>query len=358
MNGLLNLSYPPKKLHHGGRLRSAAKHYNLPLEDWIDLSTGINPNGWPVKSIPAALWQRLPEDDDELVKVACHYYDVPSLLPVAGSQAAIQALPQLRQQSRVCLLSPSYTEHAHAWQRANHHVNTVTAEQINDALPDTDVLVIINPNNPTGTVFPVEQVLDWHTQLAKRGGWLIVDEAFMDVTPKQSIAPHTTLPGLIVLRSLGKFFGLAGTRVGFVCANKTLLAQLDAVLGPWTICNASRWVAIQALQDTIWQEGTRNNLIKENARLLSLLSQHHLPPNGGCAFFQWVNTPHAAMIHEHLLHQGILTRLFNTPQSLRFGLPGTELDWGRLNEALIGITNMKGRKMDKQSAIRHFNVDS
>ncbi len=338
---MLNSSCPPEKLHHGGRLRTAAKRYNIPLEDWVDLSTGINPNGWPVKIIPAAMWQRLPEDDDELIEVACRYYGAPSLLPVAGSQAAIQALPQLRQQSRVCLLSPSYTEHAHAWQRADHHVTTVTPEQIDDALPDTDVLVIINPNNPTGAVFSVEQLLDWHSQLAKRGGWLIVDEAFMDVTPKQSIASHTASPGLIVLRSLGKFFGLAGVRVGFVCANETLLAQMDVVLGPWTISNASRWVAIQALQDYGWQERTRLNLVKENERLLSLLSQHNLPPDGGCEFFLWVNTPHAATIHERLLRQGILTRLFNTPQSLRFGLPGTEVEWGRLSEILIGIADIR-----------------
>jgi len=327
-------SYPPEKLHHGGRLRTAAKYYNIPIEDWIDLSTGINPNGWPVETIPAALWRRLPEDNDELIEVARHYYGAPSLLPVAGSQAAIQALPQLRRQSRVYLLSPSYAEHAHAWQRTNHVVKTVTPEHINDVLPDTDVLIIINPNNPTGAVFPVEQLLDWHTQLVKRGGWLIIDEAFMDGTPRQSIVPHTASPGLIVLRSLGKFFGLAGARVGFVCANETLLAQLDAVLGPWTISNASRWVATQALQDTTWQENTRNNLTRGSEHLLSLLSRHHLAPDGGCALFQWINTPHAATIHEKLLHQGILTRFFNTPQSLRFGLPGIELEWAQLDRAL------------------------
>ncbi len=336
-----NSSYLLKKLHHGGRLREAAKRYNRPLKDWVDLSTGINPNGWPAKDIPAEIWQRLPEDDDGLVEAACRYYGAPTLLPIAGSQAAIQTLPYLRQQSRVCLLSPSYAEHAHAWQCANHLVKTVMPAQINDALPETDVLVIINPNNPTGTVFSVEQILDWHTQLAKRGSWLIVDEAFMDVTPEQSVASYTALPGLIVLRSLGKFFGLAGVRVGFVCTNETLLAQLDAALGPWAISNVSRWVAIQALQDTTWQEDARNNLMTGSKRLLSLLSQHHLPPTGGCAFFQWVNMPHAAMIHKYLLCQGILTRFFDAPQSLRFGLLGGEIEWDRLAEALNSIDSTK-----------------
>ncbi len=341
MYGLHSASYPAKNLHHGGQCRAAAMRYNIPLEDWIDLSTGINLNGWPVKDIPADLWQRLPEDDDELVEVACQYYGAPSLLPVAGSQAAIQALPRLRESSRVSILSPSYAEHAHAWQRTNHQVKTVTPEEINDALPDTDVLVIINPNNPTGTVFSVEQLLDWHIQLAQHGGWLIVDEAFMDATPEQSIASYTNRPGIIVLRSLGKFFGLAGTRVGFVCSDKTLLTQLDAVLGPWPISTASRWIAILALRDTVWQAQTHHNLAKESKRLLSLLSSHGIIPDGGCAFFQWVKMPHAVAIHESLARQGILTRLFDAPQSLRFGLPGLEVEWDRLSEALAKITEIK-----------------
>ena len=341
MHGLYSAPYPAKKLHHGGQCRAAAMRYNIPLADWVDLSTGINPNGWPVKDIPADLWQRLPEDEDELLEVACQYYGAPSLLPVAGSQAGIQALPRLREHSRVSILSPSYAEHAHTWQRANHSVKTVAHEQIDDALPDTDVLVIVNPNNPTGAVFPVEQLLDWHTQLAKSGGWLIVDEAFMDATPELSIASYTDRPGIIVLRSLGKFFGLAGTRVGFVCAHKTLLAQLDALLGPWPISTASRWVAIQALQDTVWQEQTRHKLAKGSERLLSLLSQYDHTPDGGCAFFQWVNTPYHKTIHEKLARQGILTRFFSTPQSLRFGLPGAEIKWNRLSEALANITEIR-----------------
>jgi len=348
LHHLHSAPYPAKKLHHGGQCRAAAARYNIPLEDWIDLSTGINPNGWPVKDIPSDSWQRLPEDDDELVEVACQYYGAPTLLPVAGSQAAIQALPRLREfshvASRVCVLSPSYAEHAHAWQRANHTVKAVTTdtpEQINDALPDTDILVVINPNNPTGTVFSVEQLLDWHAQLAQRGGWLIVDEAFMDTTPEQSVASYTDRPGLIVLRSLGKFFGLAGTRVGFVCAHETLLAQLDTLLGPWPISTASRWVAIQALRDTTWQAQTRLNLAGDSKRLHALLTKHGLTPDGGCAFFQWVCTPQAETIHEKLAQQGILTRLFSTPQSLRFGLPSVVNEWEQFDRILTRISDIK-----------------
>ncbi len=324
-------------LHHGGRLRTAAVRYAIPLEDWLDLSTGINPDGWPVKTMPASIWARLPEDEDELNTIAGYYYGTDSILPVAGSQAAIQALPQLRKPSRVNVLNPGYAEHAHAWQRANHSVSAVTPQQIESTLAATDVLVIIHPNNPTGDTFPVETILAWHAHLARRGGWLVVDEAFIDATPEHSIVSQTTSPGLIVLRSLGKFFGLAGARVGFVCAQTELLAQLNALLGPWTISTPARWVASQALQDKTWQKTTRQYLIQQSRRLQTLLVQHHLSPDGGCALFQWVQSPDAQSIHDKLAHQGILTRCFKHPSSLRFGLPRTETDWQRLDRALANM---------------------
>lgn len=321
-------------LHHGGRLRAAAAQFAIPLENWLDLSTGINPNGWPVKTPPAATWARLPDDDDELNATACRYYDADFLLSVAGSQAAIQTLPQLRASSRVSVLSPGYAEHAHAWKRNNHLVSPIAADQIEAALPDTDVLIIIHPNNPTGAVFPSAQLLDWHGQLAARNGWLIVDEAFMDATPEFSIASHASKPGLIVLRSLGKFFGLAGARVGFVCAHPALLTALKNLLGPWSVNAPARWMAIQALQDIHWQKETCQQLLNTSNRLKTLLARHQLMPSGGCALFQWAHSRHASYLFEKLATQGILVRLFNNPPSLRFGLPGNRLDWQRLDSAL------------------------
>jgi len=111
-------------------------------------------------------------------------------------------------------------------------------------------------NNPTGEVTPLHKLWAWHSELAARGGWLIVDEAFMDATPTDSLlstlprfAQKALPPGLIVLRGLGKFFGLAGARVGFVGASPSFLEDLEDALGPWTISAPSRWLAIQALRD-------------------------------------------------------------------------------------------------------------
>jgi cobalamin biosynthesis protein CobC len=236
-------------LEHGGRLIQAVARYGIPLVDWLDLSTGINPDGWPVPALPPEVWQRLPEDGDGLEAAARAYYGTDSLLLVAGSQAAIQTLPQLRVSGRVGVIHPGYAEHAHAWRRARHSVLAVSTEQLNDAVPQLDVLVLIHPNNPTGALLPLEQMLDWHVQLASRGGWLMVDEAFIDATPPASLARYSDRPGLIVLRSLGKFFGLAGARVGSVLAERALLDRLAERLGPWTVTGPSRHIATRALAD-------------------------------------------------------------------------------------------------------------
>ncbi len=373
-------------LHHGGRLRQAAEHYGIPLAAWLDLSTGINPNGWPVPAVPAAAWSRLPEDEDGLEQEARAYYGAEHLLPVAGSQAAIQTLPWLRPPCRVGVLSPGYAEHAAAWRRAGHEVRAVSAEEMarslswsyrehhvnsheaasrtldherlsrdfhtksgaragsgpdqpvaEEILESSDVLVLIHPNNPTGARFPQDKLLDWHARLAARGGWLVVDEAFMDVTPEASLCPLTSRPNLIVLRSLGKFFGLAGARLGFVCAQPPLLAALHHRLGPWTVNAPARWVATLALADGDWHAQARPRLAAAGERLRALLARQGLAPAGGCALFQWSVTPQAPQLHQALARQGILTRLFQEPASLRLGLPGSEADWARLERALAGL---------------------
>ncbi len=325
-------------VEHGGKLRAAAQRYGIALAEWIDLSTGINPHGWPLPAIPASAWARLPEDEDELVAAASAFYGAPELLPVAGSQAAIQTLPQLRPHSRVAILSPAYAEHQHAWRKAGHEVVAVAPERVAEAVHCADVVVLVNPNNPTGHTFDADQLLQWRVRLAARGGWLIVDEAFMDVTPEQSIAAHTAQAGLIVLRSLGKFFGLAGARVGFVLAQGALLRQMQALLGPWSVAGPARFVATAALRDLDWHARMRQLLPQQSARLAAMLSWHGIAPSGGTALFQSVVIDRAESLHEQLARQGLFTRLFADAPRLRFGLPGDEPQWQRLDAALSGVT--------------------
>jgi cobalamin biosynthetic protein CobC len=342
-------------LEHGGKLRAAAARYNVPLDEWLDLSTGINPNTWQgvwqgtgqEVMPPLSAWARLPEEGDGLHEAACGYYGATDLLPVAGSQAAIQALPKMRSKSRVAVLVPSYNEHAHAWQRAGHKVDLVAAEQLEVAIDCYDVVVVVNPNNPTGVCFEPQTLLDWHQRLTARDGWLMVDEAFMDSTPADSLAACANRDGLIVLRSLGKFFGLAGARVGFVLASKTLLQPLAEELGPWAVSGPARWLATQALLDKAWHAVTRERLTRESARLNRLLSDYHLLPDAGTSLFQSVlfqpllfqstATTQAESIHEQLAQQGIFTRLFTDLPRLRFGLPADEVAWQRLQQALSAL---------------------
>lgn len=321
-------------LEHGGRLLAAARAYGIPAADWLDLSTGVNPHGWPVPSVPAEVWRRLPEDEDELVDAASRYYGVPQVLPVAGTQAAIMVLPALRRPGRVGMLQPSYAEHAHAWRRHGHEVLPWTPDT---GVAGLDALVLVQPNNPTGAHFSVGQLRHWHAELAARGGWLLIDEAFADAVPEASVLSHCPQPGLIVLRGLGKFFGLAGARVGFVLAEQPLLDQLHEALGPWTLPGPSRWIARQALADSEWQADMRNHLHAASARLAGLLAAHGLRPDGGTALFQWLATPQAETLQHELSRRGILIRRFAEPASLRFGLPGSEAEWQRLAEALAEV---------------------
>lgn len=333
-------------LAHGGRLRQAAADYAIPLADWLDLSTGINPQGWPVAlnaaALPPEVWQRLPEDNDGLEAAAAAYYGVApeNLLPVAGSQAAIQMLPQLFSNAQVVCLGPLYAEHPAAWEAAGHNVSHFSTGALEAASNMTEVVVLCNPNNPTATLLPRERLLKAIARLGIRNSWMLVDEAFADaLPPEHSLAPlagSETAPNLIVFRSLGKFFGLAGIRVGFVCATPAIIALLRQRLGPWALSGPARAVARQALADTAWQTATRTRLHQDSTRLAQLLSPlgeiSHTPL---FCYLPLAAQPGAATrLADFFAQHGILIRRFDTPEALRFGLPGDETGWQRLTTAV------------------------
>ena len=316
-------------LEHGGKLRDAiARHGG---GDWIDLSTGINPIGYPAPALAPDAWQRLPEPDPELVRAACAYYGAPDLLPVAGTQAAIQALPRLRAPARVSVSAPSYAEHAHHWSRHGHTLRQVAYADLDAAVRASDVVVVVNPNNPTGAIVTPDRLLAWHGQLAARGGWLVVDEAFGDTAPAASIAAHADRPGLVVLRSVGKFFGLAGLRLGFVAAAAPLLAQLEDLLGPWAVSGPAQRVALAALRDRGWQAATQARLARDGERMRALLP----PGAAGTPLFHWWPEARPEAFHEHMARRAIWVRLFrDAARGIRIGLPASEAHWQRLEQAL------------------------
>jgi cobalamin biosynthesis protein CobC len=325
-------------LEHGGNLWKASRMYGIPRHAWIDLSTGINPHSLLATMPPPALWRDLPQTLDLLEQTAAEYYDADNLCAVAGSQAAIQWLPALRQRffglSNVAVPAVGFAEHRRCW-GLWHDTRTWTAADIDRILPDVDVLVVINPNNPTGERFSQDQLLAWHEQLAARDGWLIVDEAYMDTTPEQSLAAVSDRAGLFVLRSLGKFFGLGGIRVGFTLGEREMISALEELMGPWSIASPSRWIAEHALRDKAWQSAMRVQLEAESTELEAIL--RHVFPNesiAGTHLFKTLWLPQAQELYQHLAQQGILVRLTDEGTAVRVGLPGDDSQWTALSKVL------------------------
>jgi cobalamin biosynthetic protein CobC len=365
---------------HGGALNAAAEFFNIPREDWLDISTGINPTSWPVPQIPTRIWQRLPEEqlegEESLEQAALEHYlnlkqlkantldnyqlnkkssqenvqiTAANILPCAGSQQGIRLLPFLyaahqhgrKYEAKVWVTSGSYAEHGIAWEEQGHRVRKVACDKISELLTQqpVDVLILLNPDNPSGHRWPAEQLLKWWSILHRRGGWLIVDEAFMDMTPEHSIADSAEREGLFVLRSLGKFFGLAGVRLGFVVAAAKNIQRLRKMLGPWSISHPAQYLGRLALQDTAWINQQRYDLSKQSLRLASLIKHYSYCQCEGTDLFQTVYHEKSESLFNQLAQQGILVRYLpktsKTLAGLRFGLLGNnEEHWQRLDKAL------------------------
>ncbi|MFM0209710.1 threonine-phosphate decarboxylase CobD [Paraburkholderia sediminicola] len=320
---------------HGGNLHEAAERYGIPYAQWLDLSTGINPHGYPVPPVPAEAWRRLPDDGDGFAACAARYYGAPDaahVLPVAGSQAAIRALPALLPRARVGIAPLTYSEYVPAFERAAHEI--VPLDVSWDILPDALThVVVVNPNNPTAEHLSAGKLLHWHAQLTSRGGTLLVDEAFADTMPSASLAASTHLDGLIVLRSPGKFFGLAGVRAGFVLGAPARLDALRRTLGAWTVSGPARHAVKAAFEDDLWQQQMRTRLAAESARLVNLLHAQGLATQS-TPLFAWTHDARAAALHEALAQRGVWTRLFTASGSVRFGLPASDAEWARFEASL------------------------
>ncbi|MFL9888734.1 threonine-phosphate decarboxylase CobD [Paraburkholderia agricolaris] len=326
---------PLNAVVHGGNLHEAAQRYGIPYAQWLDLSTGINPHGYPVPPVPADAWRRLPDEGDGFAACAARYYGAPDaahVLPVAGSQAAIRTLPSLLPCARVGIAPLTYSEYAPAFERAGHQI--VPLDVSWDTLPEPLThVVVVNPNNPTAEHLSAGKLLHWHAQLRTRGGTLLIDEAFADTMPSASLAASTHLDGLIVLRSPGKFFGLAGVRAGFVLGAPALLDALRHRLGAWTVSGPARHAVKAAFEDPAWQQQMRTRLDTESARLVSLLHAQGFATRS-TPLFAWTDDAHAAALHEALAQRGVWSRLFTASGSVRFGLPASEAEWMRFEESL------------------------
>ncbi|MBF0247606.1 MAG: threonine-phosphate decarboxylase [Alphaproteobacteria bacterium] len=328
-------------IRHGGDMAWAERTFGVPghVRGWLDLSTGINPVPYPLEVPPGDVLARLPGAADmaALESAARGAYGVPdgaAIVAAPGTQALIQILPTLFPAGDVTIMGPTYGEHAMAWRAAGHAVHGVASICAQAALPPP-YGVVVHPNNPDGRVQTVEGLTAFAEEMHERGGVLVVDEAFADVSPEVSVTSHADTPGLVVLRSFGKFFGLAGVRLGFAVTTPDFAAKLSARLGPWAVSGLALWAGARALGDGRWIEDTRLRLCRDAVRLDGLLDKAGLAVVGGTDLFRLVQSPDARQVFEKLARAGILARSFDDhPNWLRFGLPGAEEDWARLEEAL------------------------
>lgn len=323
---------------HGGSLgRARALFPDAPLP-WIDLSTGINPHSYPHPPISATALSRLPEPADaaRLGQIAADAYGAPSpahVVAAPGTQILLPLVMGLVPPGDATVLSPTYAEHARAAVLVGH-----TVRETGDLadLAAADLAVVVNPNNPDGRVTPRAELVALARALERRGGLLVVDEAFMEVGPAaESLAGDVARLPVVVLRSFGKFFGLAGVRLGFALAAEATAAWLASRLGPWVVSGPALEIGTAALADRGWQSSMRRHLETESERLDGLIRKAGLTPCGGTALFCLARHERAAELFVVLGAHGILVRRFERDAALlRFGLPGDEAAWARLARAL------------------------
>ncbi|PDQ20010.1 threonine-phosphate decarboxylase [Mesorhizobium sanjuanii] len=323
---------------HGGSLGRARALFPQAPQPFVDLSTGINPHSYPLFELPATALSRLPEAARlrELADVAASAYGAPSAAHVAaapGTQILLPRVASLVRPGKALVLGPTYAEHSRAAAIAGHAVAEVDDFE---ALAAADLAIIVNPNNPDGRVVERERLLRLAGKLRAKGGLLVVDEAFMDVGPRaESLAGDVGQGGVVVLRSFGKFFGLAGLRLGFALTDTLTVERLEAQFGPWAVAGPALEYGIRALADTDWQVEMRRRLTEDAVRLDALFDRFGVSVAGGTTLFRYVRLPDAAGLFSALGERGVLLRHFSDrPHVLRAGLPGSDEEWRRLESAL------------------------
>ncbi|MDB5525402.1 MAG: cobC [Rhizobium sp.] len=335
---------------HGGGLSVAIAAYGGGSDEWLDLSTGINPNTPELPEIPAEIWNRLP--DRGLVdaaraaardwyfccgsKVSSSSADVVLPLPVPGTQSFIQILPKLVPQGRpVAILSPTYGEYAHCFRKAGLQVDAIRS--VEDIRPDHGTLVLVNPNNPDGRTFSRADLLAIHARMKAQSGHLHVDEAFGDARPELSVARQAAeMPGLTVSRSFGKFFGMAGLRLGFVFAPAAVLETIETELGPWAVSGPALYLATELMRSD--RTPILAAIKARRAALQTVLTVGGLTVAGGTELFALVAHEKAAGLFEHLARAHILVRKFDyAPDWLRVGLVADEQGDRKLASALASF---------------------
>lgn len=326
------------EIEHGGALDKAVARFGGRPQDWLDLSTGINPEHFPLPELTPEIWNRLPDEGllQETLRLARSYYRLNEKAPIVaapGTQALIQLVPTLIAPSTVAILGPTYQEHAASFAASGWKVvQCVTLDEIPS---EATAAVIVNPNNPDGRVISKEALLQLAQKLGARGGFLVVDEAFADAHEAVSIAANAEDAPMIVLKSFGKFFGLAGVRLGFAITGGRFVEALERRLGPWAVSGPALAIANHAFSDAGTLADYRTRIDLRRAELSAVLDKSGLKEIGGTALFSLVEHVDAIGIYTRLCERHILIRKFDyAPRWLRIGLPLDDVALARFEKAL------------------------
>ena len=330
---------------HGGDLSVAVARYGGVREDWLDLSSGINKTSYPFDRETALdAIDCLPNQHDmvDCLAAARRAYGVPdevSIVASPGTQSLIQAMPVLLGTNQSCLIvGPTYSEHQRSMARAG--VDVAMVQEVPKEFFPGDCLLIVNPNNPDGRQIKAKDLIDLANKLHKQRGLLIVDEAFADVVPDNSIVSMMSeLPNTVVLRSYGKFFGMSGIRLGFLLGHEVQLSKIRDMLGPWAVSTPALRVGTQSLNDVKWQQEQRAFLTERAEKLDAVLSKRNLYVAGGTPLFRLVINEEARDLHRKLAEMHIWTRIFDyRADYMRFGIPITDEALERLDDALSKVS--------------------
>ena len=325
---------------HGGNSDQVAAYFGHNANDMLDLSTGISPRAYPAVDVTAQSWNQLPNHSqlNACLAAAQRAYDVPEQLGImagAGTQSLLQFIPSLLPRSGVVWIDePTYNEHRPAWEAAGHQVITGDAN-----LANAQSAVIVAPNNPTGKFAP-DTIMTTAKQTAATGGIMLIDGAFampaaVDPTVGDLLAALAAFPHVLHLRSFGKFFGMAGLRLGFAIGPPDRIDQLQQRVGPWAVSSVALDIGSAALNDTAWQAQHGQFLRQQTEQLQMVLTRANLEILGGTTLFQTIHTSRAHHLHDHLAKAAIWTRKFSQiPDLLRFGVPANAADFARLSKSL------------------------
>lgn len=305
-----------EKADHGGGIDAAVSQFGGTRHDWVDLSTGINAIPYPLGELPADLWNALPDEAafQRLEQAARAFWNIPrsaAVLAAPGASALIARMPSLAPPGAVDIPGPTYNEHARAF--------TAQGWELAEA---AETRVIVHPNNPDGRLWRASDLAPM----------TIIDESFCDIAPEATLKAQATRPNTVILKSFGKFWGLAGLRLGFAIGDPVLIGKLAQSIGPWAVSGPALAIGARALADTAWAEATRTRLATDAARLDALIG---LPVVGGTSLFRLYESDDSLALQTRLARAHIWTRIFPySSRWIRLGLPGNPAHWARLEQAL------------------------